>query len=51
MEDQARIGFPREMARKVLKKYAVTQPDTPLEEIAKGEGLEILFRRWPNSVV
>jgi Zn-dependent peptidase ImmA (M78 family) len=50
MEDQARIGFPREMARKVLKKYAVTQPDTPLEEIAKGEGLEILFRRWPNSV-
>jgi Zn-dependent peptidase ImmA (M78 family) len=50
MEDQARIGFPREMARKVLKKYAVIQPGTPLEEIAKGEGLEILYRRWPNSV-
>jgi len=50
MEDQARIGFPREMARKVLKKYAVMQPGTPLEEIAKAEGLEILYRRWPNSV-
>jgi Zn-dependent peptidase ImmA (M78 family) len=50
MEDHARIGFPREMARKILKRYAVTRPDTPLEEIARGEGLEILFRRWPNSV-
>jgi Zn-dependent peptidase ImmA (M78 family) len=50
MEHQLRIGFPREMAKKVLKKYAVTQPGTPLEEIAKGESLEILYRKWPNSV-
>ena len=50
MEEQARIGFPREMARKVLKKYGVTRPGTPLEDIAEGEGLKILYRRWPNSV-
>ncbi len=50
MEDHARIGFPRGMARKVLRKYAVTKPSTPVGEIAEGEGLKILYRKWPNSV-
>ncbi len=50
MEEEVRIGFARKMARKIIKHYEVTQPGTPLEEIAKKEGLEILYRRWPNSV-
>lgn len=50
MKEQARIGFTREMARKVIKKYGVTEPGTPLENIARGEGLTIFYRKWPNSV-
>ncbi|MGD0916973.1 MAG: ImmA/IrrE family metallo-endopeptidase [Thermodesulfobacteriota bacterium] len=50
MEEQARIGFVREMARKVLKKYGVTQPGTPVEDIAKGEGFNLVYRVWPNRV-
>jgi Zn-dependent peptidase ImmA (M78 family) len=50
MEEQARIGFVREMARKVLRKYGVTQPGTPVEEIAKGEGLKIVYQKWRATV-
>lgn len=50
MEERPRIGFVREMARKVLKKYSVAQPGTPLEQIGRGENLNIVPRRWPDSV-
>lgn len=50
MKEQARTGFAREMARKIIKKYAVREPGTPLEAIARGERLTILYRKWPDSV-
>jgi Zn-dependent peptidase ImmA (M78 family) len=50
MEEQVRIGFVREMARKVLKEYEVTEPGTPIERIVEGENLRIVHRKWPTSV-
>jgi len=49
-KEQARIGFSREMARNIVKKYGVTKPGTPLELIARGEHLTIHYRKWPDSV-
>lgn len=50
MKEQARIAFSREMARKIIKKYGVTKPGTPLEAIARGEHLTIHYRKWSDSV-
>ncbi len=44
--DKKRVGFVRQMARKYLKKYKVSAPGTPVEEIIKNEGLRIEYRPW-----
>lgn len=50
MEEQASIGFARGMARKILIKYGVIQPGTPVEEIGKGEGFKIIYQKWRDTV-
>ncbi len=46
-----RIGFSREMARSVLKRYEVSIPPVSPENIASAEGLEVrVINTWPSRI-
>jgi Zn-dependent peptidase ImmA (M78 family) len=46
---EPRIGFSREMARKLLKKYRIAAPPVPVEEIITGEGILLQTLRYPDD--
>src|ERR1051326_1917577 len=41
-----RISEIRKHARRVIEKYGITTPGTPLEKIMTGENLELVRRPW-----